>query len=419
MALNDTRIRTAKKKTAPYKLADEKGLYIEVRPTGAKFWRYRYRIDGNENVYSFGEYRSAPENETPEEAQTRRASDYYTLEEARQERLRARALVKQGIHPVQAKKRRDALQRVASANTFEIVAREWLEKNKSDWSAGYYDDVKRVLEADVFPKVGALPIRQVSAALILEILDVVAKRGAPTLAINIRQWCGAIFAHAVRTLRADGDPTGVLKGHIKRPDVQHKTPLTKDGIKDLVGRIESSGYAITRIALKLLLYVFVRPSELRRAEWTEFDLERAVWEIPAEKMKKRERHLVPLSAQVIALLRGLQAVTGGRRYLFPNHRRPNDCVSENTFNLALKRLGYGSEFTAHGFRATASTELHEMGYRSDIIEFQLAHAERDETKASYNQAQYMAERREMMKQWADMVDAWARGDKVVPIGRAA
>lgn len=424
MALTDTSIKAAKKKAVPYKLTDGKGLYVEVRPLqrapySAKYWRYRYRINGKENLYSFGEYGQAPNGETAEQAQMRRAAGRYTLEEARQERVRARGLVKQGIHPIQEKATRDSVQQAERANTFEVVAREWLERNKPHWSAGYYDDIKRVLEADVFPKVGALPIRQVTAARMLEVINAVAQppRSAPNVAINIRQWAGSIFAHAVQTLHADADPTALLKGGIKKPTVKHKTPLTKAGIKDLVAQIESSGYAISRIGLKLLLLLFVRPCELRRAEWSEFDLDHGVWTIPAEKMKKRERHIVPLSTQAVELLRGLRALSPkeSRKYLFPNQRRPNDCVSENTFNAALTRLGYQGQFSAHGFRATASTELHEMGYRSDLIELQLAHADRDETRASYNQAQFMAERRAMMQAWANCVDSWSRGDNVLPI----
>jgi integrase len=425
MPLNDTRIRGAAKKVAPYKLADEKGLYLEVRPTGAKFWRYRYRIDSKENVYTFGEYAVAPAGETAEQAQARRAGGRYTLDEARQERVIARGLVRQGIHPKQARLERVAAQ-AERGDTFEVIAREWLERNRAKWTTRHHDDVTRQLESDVFPALGSKPIRQVSAADVLRVLDGVASgtagdrsRGAPVVAINLRQWCGAIFAHAVRTLRADGDPTGVLKGHIERPRVKHKKPLTKVGVRELVMRIEGAGYITTKFALKLLLYTFVRPGEMRQAEWCEFDLEAAVWTIPAEKMKKRETHLVPLSRQAIEILRALRHVSGNRQHLFPNHHRPNDCLSANALNQTLRRLGYAGEFTAHAFRATASTELHELGYRSELIEFQLAHADRDQTRASYNQAQFWNERRAMMQQWADLVDAWCGDENVVAVNAHA
>ena len=369
MALNDTRIRNARKKPAPYKISDEKGLYLEVRPTGAKIWRYRYRINGKENVYTIGEYAGGRGRRGEGQAQTRRAGGRYTLEEARQERLHARGLVQQGVHPAQARESRRAATQAANGHTFEAVAREWLEKNRPHWTERHHREVTRMLERDVLRYIGSFPMRQVSPPMMLEIIERVAKRGAPVVAINVRQWCSSIFAHAIATLRAEWDPTSVLKGHIKRPDVRHKTPLTKAGIRDLVERIEGAGYVTTKFALKLLLYTFVRPGEMRQAEWSEFDLERGVLTIPAEKMKKRERHLVPLSRQAVELLTALKQVTGNRQHLFPNHHRPNDCLSENALNQTLRRLGYAGQFTAHGFRATASTELHELGYASHIIEF--------------------------------------------------
>ena len=234
-------------------------------------------------------------------------------------------------------------------------------------------------------------------------------------AVNVKQSVSAIFAYAAQTGRVESDPTFAFRNYIERPDVQHKKALSKDGIADLVQKMESSGFVATRIALKILLYLFVRPGEIRKAEWKEFDLERGVWAIPAEKMKKREIHLVPLSIQALDLLRTLKAVTGNSRWLFPNQRRSTDCMSENALNAALRRLGYSGEFSAHGFRATASTELHELGYDTDIIEFQLAHADRDRTRASYNQAQFWDVRKKMMQQWAEMVDAWSCGGDVVPI----
>lgn len=407
MPLSDTRIRNAKPKDAPYKLTDAKGLYLEVRPTGAKLWRYRYRIAGRENVYALGEYVKAPEVETPEQATARREAGQFTLEEARIERVALRGLVRHGVHPVTQRRAHIAIQQAESANTFETLAREWLAKMQPHWSAGHYDQVKTVLEGDVFPTVGPLPIRQVTARMIGGIMEAVEKRGAAVTAINIRQWASAIFGLAVRKQAADGDPTGVLKGHVKRPTVKHKTPLTQGQIPEMVQRLDKAGaYPVTKIALRLLLLLFVRPGELRQGEWSEFDLERGEWKIPAAKMKKRELHIVPLPAQAIALLRELHKFTGGQRWLFPNHRRPDQCMSETTLNQALRRIGYENKFSAHGFRATASTMLHEMGHDSRLIEEQLAHKQRDKTAASYNQYRWFKERRAMMQQWADMVDTW-------------
>jgi integrase len=407
MPLSDTRIRNAKAQDAPYKLTDAKGLYLEVRPTGAKLWRYRYRIGGKENVYALGEHAKAPDGESAEEAGSRKEAGQFTLEEARIERVRLRGLVRQGIHPVQVKRAQNALQNAESANTFETLGREWLAKMKPHWSAGHHDQVKTVLEGDVFPSVGALPVRQVSARMIGGIMESVEARGAAVTAINIRQWASAIFALAVRKQAVDGDPTGVLKGHVKRPVVKHKTPLTQTQIPEMVQRLGNAGaYPVTKIALRLLLLLFVRPGEMRRAEWSEFDLGRAEWTIPAAKMKKREVHVVPLPAQAVALLRELHKFTGGQRWLFPNHRRPHQCMSDTTLNQALRRIGYENKFSAHGFRATASTMLHEMGHDERLIDEQLAHKERNRTKASYNQYRWIKERRAMVQQWADMIDQW-------------
>lgn len=408
MPLSDTRIRNAKARAEPYKLTDAKGLYVEVRPTGAKLWRYRYRIGGKENVYALGEYAKAPEVETPAQAGVRREGGLFTLEEARTERVRLRALVRQGQHPITERRAHIALQQAEGASTFETLAREWLAKMKPHWSAGHYAQVENALASEVFPSIGALPIRQVTASMVASIMESIDKRGAPVTAINVRQWVSATFAHAIRKQAVDGDPTGVLKGHVKRPAIQHKTPLTQDQIPELAKRLDNSAGAqpTTKAALRLLLLLFVRPGEIRQGEWSEFDLDKAEWRIPAAKMKKRELHVVPLPAQAVALLRELRKITGRQRWLFPHKGKPGLCMATTTLNAALRRLGYEGKFSAHGFRATASTMLHGMGFDHRLIEFQLAHKERDKTAASYNQYAYIKERRAMMQQWADMIDQW-------------
>ena len=236
----------------------------------------------------------------------------------------------------------------------------------------------------------------------------------------LRQWFSGIYRYAVSTLRADYDPASSLKGALTRPKVQHHKPLESDEIPVLLEKLNTyGGYGPTVIAMKLLLYLFVRPGELRTAEWSEFNMDKGEWRIPAERMKMREIHIVPLPKQAVQLLNELHTFTGGRAYLFPNLRRPNSCMTGTTLNRVLERMGYGGRFSAHGFRATASTILNELGYRSDIIERQLAHAERNKSRASYNQAQYMAERRLMMQNWADYIDNLKQGPKVIKgkIGR--
>lgn len=427
MPLSDTRIRNAKAKANPYKLTDAKGLYLEVRPTGAKLWRYRYKLKDEagkpkEYLYALGEYVKAPEVETAQQASARRGAGQFTLEEARTERLRLRGIVRQRIHPITQKRAAIASGQEEAANTFEVLAREWLAKMKPHWSAAYYRRVKTVLEGDVFPTVGPLPIRQVSPRMIASIMETVAKRGAAVTATYVRQWVSGVFAHAVRKQAADGDPTGVLKGHVKRPKVRHKAPLTETQIPEMVQKVEQSrSFPETKIGLRLLLRLFVRPGELRKGEWAEFDFDKAEWVIPAGKMKKKETFIVPLSRQAIDELRELRARTGKSRWLLPNRKTPGACMSTGTFDKALRTIGYSGKFSPHGFRATASTILHGMGFSPDVIDFQLAHKERDETKASYNQYQWIKERRAMMQQWADAIDAWiAEGaGKVAPIKRRA
>lgn len=390
MSLTDAKIRNTKSGPKPAKLADGGGLYLEVRPTGAKLWRFRYRIAGKENVFAIGEYPSI------------------CLAEARAEHSKARALVKQGVHPSHNRQAERLSSQVANANTFEAVAREWISKKSPRWTAYYLRQVTRFLESDVFPLIGKLPIRTVTSAHLLEAIRRIEARGAETVAVLVRQWSSAIFRYAVATLRADGDPAAALKGAIHRPKVEHHKPLSRNQIvdfKDAVGKY--GGYRTTVIALQLMLLTFVRTVELRKAEWSEFDLEHAEWRIPAERMKMREPHIVPLSKQAVDLLRELQTYTGGRGFLFPNYRSPKECMTATTLNRALERMGFNGKdsigFSAHGFRATASTLLNEMGYRPDVIERQLAHAERDKVRASYNHAEYMEERTAMMQEWADFL----------------
>ena len=424
MPLTDTKIRNTKAEAKPIKLPDASGLYLEVRPSGAKLWRYRYRIAGKENVYALGEYVQVPEGETDEQAQSRRNAGKLSLAEARVKRGECRAMVKQGIHPAHHRQAERLATHAENANTFEAVAREWIAKKKPGWTPYYLRQVERFMQADVFPKIGKLPIRSVTAAHLLEIVKLIEGRGAETVAVLVRQWASAVFRYAVATLRADSDPAAALKGAIHRPKVEHHKPMSRDQIGDFVKALDGyAGYRTTVIALRLMLLTFVRTVELRGAQWAEFDLDRAEWRIPAERMKMRELHIVPLSWQVVELLRELHTHTGGRTFLFPNYRNPKACMTATTLNRALERMGFNGKdsigFSAHGFRATASTILNETGFRSDVIERQLAHAERDKTRASYNQAEYMPERRAMMQQWADMVDSIAAGGDVTPIKRAA
>src|SRR3546814_542610 len=341
MPLTDAKIRTSKPAPKPVKMSDGGGLHLEVRPSGAKLWRYRYRIADKENVFAIGEY--------PE----------VSLAEARVERDKARALVKQGLHPSHHRRAERLSTQVANANTFEAVANEWISRKSARWTPYYQRQVENFLAADVFPFIGKLPIRRVTAAHLLEIIRRIEGRGAATVALLVRQWSSAIFRYAVATLRADSDPAAALRGAIHRPKTKHRKPLSRDQIAAFMKALEKyGGYRTTVIALRLMLLTFVRTVELRKAEWAEFDFENAEWRIPAERMKMRELHVVSLSTQAVVLLRELHTYTGGRGFLFPNYRRPNECMTATTLNRALERMGLNGKdsigFSAHGFRATAS-----------------------------------------------------------------
>jgi integrase len=413
MSLTDATIRNKKPGDKPIRLTDGCGLYLEVRTSGTKLWRYRYRIAGKENVFAIGEYFND------------KREGSISLDAARGERDKARALVKQGIHPSHNRQAARLATNAENANTFQTVAKEWIDKKKPGWSPYYLRQVERFLKADAYPYIGHLPIRSVTAAHLLEIIRRVEGRGAETVALLVRQWSSAIFRYAVATLRADADPAAALKGAIHRPKVEHHKPLSREQVGDFVKAVESDGgYRTTVIALRLMLLTFVRTVELRAAKWSEFDLDGAQWRIPAERMKMREPHLVPLSTQALELLEELKTHTGGRTFLFPNYRRPKSCMTPTTLNRALERMGLNGKdsigFSAHGFRATASTILNELGYRPDVIERQLAHSERNKVRASYNQAEYWDERKAMMQQWADLTDDLAKANSnVTPIKAAA
>lgn len=417
MPITDTRIRNCKVRNTPNKLADGRGLYIEIRPTGTKLWRYRYRIGGKENVYALGEYALAPRNETAAEARDRISGGRLTLLEARTERDKARALVKQGIHPSHRRAEAKAAQIAANADTFEAVAGRWLAEKRKIWTPRSVASAEAALRAGLFPSVGSLPVRSITPGRILELLRQSERRSGPAAAIKLRQLASQVFHFAIVNQLSDSDPATLLKGAITHRTRHHKA-IPRDRIKALFDAMDAyMGNRETKIAMTLLLLLFTRTGELRGAEWSEFDLDACEWRIQANRMKMRQQHIVPLAPQAIALLRELHARTGMGRYLFPNTNRRDTYMSASTLYNALTRMGFKGEFSAHGFRATASTSLNEMGYPPDVIERQLAHKPRDSVRASYNRAEYLEERRQMMQQWADVLDGLAKGDKKVLTGR--
>jgi integrase len=404
--LTDTALRNAKPKEKPYRMADGRGLYLEVRPKGvrspgSKLWRYRFRLGGKENMYAIGEYPGV------------------SLQEAREKRDAARKLVKEGINPA-AERQRTRLQNIEEGKrTFRAVAEEWVQKKGQKWAPRNRTRIEAVLRDDVYPHIGRIPIKSVTPAHILEIMERVADRGAPTVAVDIRQLCHRVFARAIaRQLIQSNPAAGAISDAIVVPAVRNHPHLEPDELKGFAVAINGySGEPATKLALRLLLLTFVRSGELRGAQWKEFDLDAKEWRIPAERMKMREPHLVPLSDQAVAALKDLHALTGRSKLLFPNARSPLKHMATTTLNAALVRLGYKGKFSPHGVRSTASTILHEMGYQSAWIERQLAHRDSNAVRRSYNRAEYLAERRQMMQQWADLLDELSSGSKKVVPGR--
>jgi integrase len=390
--LTDVAIRREKSGPTPRKLFDFGGLYLLLNPDGSRWWRFKYRIFGREKLLSLGVY--------PE----------ITLKRARDRRDEARRLIADGVDP--ALKRQAEKQ--AAGENFESVAREWLKLQEDKLTPGSLGRERDRLEDFIFPYLGKRPIAQIKAPELLSALRRVEARGTIETAHRTKSVCSRVFRYAIATGRAERDVAADLKGAL-RPAITRNFPsITEPArIGELLRAIDGYlGQASVACALKLAPYVFVRPGELRQAGWSEVDLQGALWRIPAERMKAREAHLVPLSRQAVQILNELKPVTGAGRLLFPSLRSQERPISNNTLNAALRRLGYSiDEMVAHGFRSMASTCLNEQGWHPDLIELQLAHAERNQVRAAYNRAQRLEERRTMMQAWADYLDSLRSGPK--------
>jgi integrase len=391
--LTETRIRAAKPRDKAYKLFDERGLYLLVSPDGGRWWRFRYALQGREKGISLGVYPDVP------------------LKSARERRDEARRLVADGIDPSARRK----AEKSALADTFEAVAREWLEMKRQALAKVTSDKRLRRFEAFLFPRLGRRPISTITAPDFLDALRRVERHGKNETAHRLRSESGQIFRYAIATGRAERDITADLRGALTPLVVKNHAAITDPaGIGQLLRAIDSyQGQQATEAALKLAPLVFVRPGELRKARWDEINLEGAEWRIPAARMKMRETHIVPLSRQAVEILRDLHSVTGPDGYVFPGLRDSNRPMSENALTAALRRMGYaGDEMTWHGFRSLACTALNEQGFPPDVIELQLAHKERNEVRAAYNKAQRLEEQRKMMQSWAEYLDVLkARGNE--------
>ena len=421
MPLNDTQIRNAKPRATVYRLTDGAGLQLEVRPSGGKFWRFRYRIDGVENMFAAGEYVQPVNGEPAALTAARIAGGRMTLAEVRQKLTEWRALTKQGLHPVAVREGEATKRRAERANTFRAIAEEWIVENEKRWTPYYTSQIRNAFANHLYAPLGDRPIGEIEAKDITAALKSMQRLRRPAegseestardfkvLPLMIRQWTSAVFRHAVAEGLASGDPTYALRGRFKRGEVKNHTHLEPGQVADLLKRIKTyGGNQTTKLALQLLLHTFVRTVELRAAKWTEFDLDAASWTVPGERMKMGADHWVPLSKQVVALLRDLQALTGKHGFLFPNERDLKRPMSATTLNRCLERLGFNGpgthDFSAHGFRTTASTMLNDTGrYRPDVIERQLAHAPKS-VRGVYNKAEYESDRRQMMQDWSNMI----------------
>lgn len=382
---------------------DAQGLYLEVLANGGKYWRLKYRYGGKEKRLALGVYPAV------------------SLAQARKGCAEARNQLANGIDPSAAKQDRKLAQRVAMGTQFEAVARAWYQHwhgARSERHAGY---VLRRLEADVFPVLGHKPIGDITAPQLLAMAKKIESRGAVDIAKRALQTCGQVFRYAVahgiieRNPAADVKPADALRPRKKR----HYARLDARDLPELLRKIEAySGAPYTRLALKLMALTFVRTGELIGARWDEFDLDAAEWRIPAERMKMRTPHIVPLSAQAVEVLRCLQELRGLSGLVFPGERDHEKPMSNNTLLFALYRMGYRGRMTGHGFRGLASTILHEQGFRHDVVELQLAHQDRDDVSAAYNHATYLPQRRQMMQKWADHLDRIRAGSRVASL-RAA
>jgi integrase len=410
MPLTDIAVRSAKPQSKTVKHFDGGGLYLEVNPSGGKWWRWKYRFGGKEKRLSFGVYPDV------------------SLKAARDKRDAARRQLAAGIDPSEARKAEKLAQ--AGEGSFEVLAREWHGKFSPGWVASHGDRILRRLEKDVFPWLGKRAIAEIKASELLAVMRRIESRGALETAHRTMQNCGQVFRYAVATGRAERDPTGDLRGALPAPkEKHHASIIDPKRIGELLRAMDTyEGFFATKCALRLSPLVFVRPGELRKAQWPEIDLDKAEWRIPAERMKMREQHIVPLSRQAVVILRELEPLTnraipakpGAPLYVFPGAHSRERPMSENAVLAALRRMGYTKdEMTGHGFRSMASTLLHEQGWNHQVIERQLAHAERNAVSAAYNFAEHLPERRRMMQAWADYLDGLKASVEVIPIFKKA
>lgn len=396
MKLNARQVDTAKGKEKPYKLADGGGLYLLVNPNATKYWRLKYRVSGKEKLLAVGVYPDV------------------SLADARGKRDEAKKILAAGGDPGEEKKTVKLAKKASVENTFEALAREWHAMKEPHWSKGYAEDLMEAFENDIFPYIGKRPVDDIKPLQVLEALRKLEKRGVLDKMRKIRQACSQTFRYAIVTGRAESNPAGDLAGALTIQKHKHYPHLVASEFPEFLQSLNDySGSIVTQIATRLLMLTGVRTIELRAAEWAEFDLDKGVWEVPQSRMKMRRPHLVPLSEQVLLLLHQLQDITGRFKLVFPGRNDSTKPMSEASINQVIKRMGYGGRATGHGFRHTMSTILHEQGFNTAWIETQLAHVDKNSIRGTYNHAQYLDGRREMLQWYADYMDSLERGENVV------
>lgn len=387
---------TSKAKDKAYKLSDGGGLYLLVNTNGSRYWRLKYRVAGKEKLLALGVYPDV------------------SLSDARAKRDEAKRTLAAGGDPGEVKQTEKQAKVLAVSNSFEALAIEWHEHKRPNWSQGYASDIQEYLQKDVFPFIGKRAIAEIKAAEMLLVLRKMEQRGVLDKLKKTRQACRQIFTYAVITGRAEHNPVTDLAGALKAPKQKHFPHLLTEQIGGFLRALsEYTGSKVTQNATRLLMLTGTRTIELCAAEWTEFDLEKGIWQIPAERMKMRRPHVVPLSIQAKSLLEEIHQLTGRGRYVFPGRNDAGKTMSEASINQMIKRIGYDGKATGHGFRHTMSTILHEQGYNTAWIETQLAHADKNSIRGTYNHAQYLDCRREMLQWYADYMDALENGGNVV------
>lgn len=395
--LTATKVKALKGREKPYKVGDKDGLYLDVRPNGSKYWRFRYRWKGRQKLLALGVYPDV------------------SLAKARDRTRAARDALTDGVDPAAEKKRL----KQRTANSFRVLAEEWHEKQRHLWTENHAERVLKSLEDNVFGELGAEPAEDITAQDLLGCLRKIENRGALETASRVLQRCNAVYRYAIASGRVTYNPAADLRGALKAPKFQHYKALDRKELPELLKKLdEYDGDPVTKCAVRFMMLTFVRTTELRFAQWPEIDWKEGIWTVPANRMKMKREHLVPLSEQAIDVLEELWDLNEKREYIFASPRKPRQPISENTVLYALYRMGYHSRATGHGFRATASTILHELGFNPDAIERQLAHVERNKVKAAYNRSEYLEERIRIMQTWADQLDVLKTGAAVIPIQTA-